>query len=500
MNESSTAMLDIDEIHVEDGFNPRTEFDPDEHRELVGSIEQNGITSALTVRPNGGTHYIVVDGERRLRAAKDAGIKQIPVLIREGDDALVAALVANLIRADLSLVEEARGFLRLAELEKLRTNKQVGERIGKSAAYVGDLKRMLKLPEECLPYFASGVVPLKAERNLRRIAKVSPRIAACACELAEREEVESRDLVDSLDDVLHAVWQAKFDDPPTMIKPEGVELAQVIEDEEKRSALVAALREARDLPYEPLEIRLGEPEIDAARAAGRLIEVEVDHGSWSSVSRFITDRELAGDLAQRAIERSVREAKEQEERRLKAAKKAGRPTTLEEEKEAKSQARAEAKVTQAAAAHYNEGVGRKLIERRGAAGRKEHGLNRAKALAAILLADHNGLAAAGIRLVLPQLREIERRTLKSGESREKTTYASRETSEEYLWMKVEKARSRDEVLEILTEAIIAGALADDAAIARSHRVEWFSPGGAEAVKLLSAEIKAARPRRSRVSR
>lgn len=56
MNGPSTAVLDIDEIKVEDGFNPRTEFDPDKHRELVASMEQTGIAQALTVRRNGGTH------------------------------------------------------------------------------------------------------------------------------------------------------------------------------------------------------------------------------------------------------------------------------------------------------------------------------------------------------------------------------------------------------------------------------------------------------------
>ena len=501
MSESSTAMLDIDAIHVEDGFNPRTEFNSDEHRELVASIEQHGIAQALTVRPNGGTHYILVAGERRLRAARDAGLRRVPVLIRDGDGALAAALAENLIRADLNPVEEAQAILRLAELEKLATNKEMAERIGKSAAYVGDRRRLLKLPEECLPFFASGAVPLEAERNLRRIAKVSPRIAVCACELAQSRKVEPRELVDSFDNVLYAVSQAKFDDPPTMIEPSGVELEQVIEDEEKRSKLLEALVEAKpDLVRAPSRFRLGQLEIDAARAAGCLVEVEVDHGSWSSIAMFITDRELAGDLAERHLERAVKEAREQEEHRVKAAKKAGRPTTKDEEKEARAKAREEAKVAKASAEGLNENVGRKLIERRGAPGRKEHGLVRAKALAAILLADHDGLAAAGIRLVLPQLREVERKTLKSGATREKINYADRTACHEYLWNRVQEARTEGEVIELLTEAIIAGELADDAAIAQAHRVGWFSRGGREAVKLLSTEIKAARPRRGRASR
>jgi ParB/RepB/Spo0J family partition protein len=497
MSEPSMAVLDIDAIHVEDGFNPRTEFDPDKHRELVASIKQNGITQALTVRPNGGTHYILVAGERRLRAAKDAGVKKVPVLIRKGDGALAAALAENLIRADLNPVEEAHAILRLAELERLGTNKEIAARIGKSAVYVGDRRRLLNLPEECLPFFATGAVPLEAERNLRRIAKVSPRIAVCACELAQTGKVEPHELVDSFDNVLYAVSRAKFEDPPTMIEPSSVDLAQVIADETKRSKL---LSDKAHLISVPNHIRLGQLEIDAARAAGCLIEIEIDHGGWSSMAMFITDRELAGDLTERHLERAAKEAQELEERRIKAAKRSGKPTTEDEEKEARAKAREEANAAKTSAERFNESVGRKLIERRGTLGRKKHGLKRAKALAAIFLADHDGLAAAGIRLVLPQLREMDRRTLKSGATREKVNYANRGTCHDYLWNRVQEARTEGEVIELLTEALIAGELADDGAIAQSHRVGWFSEGRQKAVELLSGEIKAARPRARHASR
>lgn len=341
---------------------------------------------------------------------------------------------------------------------------------------------------------------MEAERNLRRIAKVSPRIAVCACELAQTGKVEPHELVDSFDNVLYAVSRSKFEDPPTMIEPSSVNLVQAIEDEEKRSKLLEALMDVKPhLPGLPSYVSLGQLEIDAARAAGCLIEIEVDQGRWFSTVMFITDRELAGDLTERYLERAVKEAREQEERRIKTARKAGKPTTKDEEKEARAKAREEAKAAKASAERFNERVGRKLIERRGAAGRKKHGLNRAKALAAILLADHDGLPAAGIRLVLPQLQEIERKTLKSGATREKINYADRTACHEYLCNRVQEARSEGEVIELLTEAIIAGELADDAAIARSHRVGWFSRGGQKAVKLLSAEVKAARPRRSRAA-
>ncbi|MGE0065722.1 MAG: ParB/RepB/Spo0J family partition protein [Solirubrobacterales bacterium] len=501
MSDPSTAVLDIDTIKVEDGFNPRTEFDPDQHRELVASIEQNGIAQALTVRPNGGTHYILVAGERRLRAAREAGVKKVPVLIREGDGALAAALAENLIRADLNPVEEAQAIVRLAALENLGTNKKIGARIGKSAGYVGDRKRLLKLPEDCLPFFASGAVPMEAERNLRKVAEVSPQIAVCTCELAQRGEVEAHDLLDAFGDVLYAVSQAKFEQAPPMIEPRSVYLDQVIADEEKRAKLLEALDEA--MPHMagvPKSVSLGQPEIDDARAAGCLVEVEVDRGEWVSTTRFITDRELAGDLAERHVDRALKRRRELEEKQLKAAESAGKPTTEDEKKAARAKGREEAKAAKATAERANEKVGVKLIERRGAAGRKEHGLNRAKAVAAVLLADHDGLAAAGIMLALPQLREVERKTLKSGAKREKINYASRDACHEYIWNRVEKARSEGEVMEILTEAMIAGELVDDAAIAQSRRVGWFSRGGREAIKLLAAEVKAARPRRSRESR
>jgi ParB-like chromosome segregation protein Spo0J len=71
MSDPSMAVLDLDAIKVEDGFNPRTEFDPDKHRELVASIEEHGITQALTVRPNASHHH-----RRRAALASGAGGRQ----------------------------------------------------------------------------------------------------------------------------------------------------------------------------------------------------------------------------------------------------------------------------------------------------------------------------------------------------------------------------------------------------------------------------------------
>jgi ParB family chromosome partitioning protein len=500
MSNPTTALLDIDLIDVEEGFNPRSDFDQAAMKELVASIEQSGLATALTVRPNGGSRHVLVAGERRLIAAKRAGLRKVPVVIREKEGALAAAVAENLIRSDLNPVEEAKALKRLSELEKLTTHKKLAARIGKSAGFVSERLRILELPEGCHPAIASGVVPVEGERNLRAVAKVAPRVAECACELVQRGELVGREIVTAFDDVLVTVSQARFKAPPMMIDPGAVRLREVVSDAEKLARLHEAHRKARPwLHGDDLLITLGEPEIDAARAAGQLIEFEADHGEWSSVARFLTDRELAGDLAERVVERVAKVVEERERRRAKEAARAGRPTP-EAEKAARADKREEAKKAKADAERFNEGVGRNLMQCRAAAARKEHGLNRAKAIAAVLLADHDGLAGRGLRLVLPQLREVEHKKLKSGQSREKITYADRDAANEYLWTKIEAARSEAQVIELLTEAFVAAALADEAAVARSKRIHWYSPGRKRAEKLLAAEIKAARLRRSRASR
>jgi ParB family chromosome partitioning protein len=502
MDTPTTALLDIDSIDVEEGFNPRIEFDDGEMNELVASIQQSGITTALTVRPNGGARHVLVAGERRLIAARKAGLKQIPVLIRGEDGALAAAVAENLIRSDLNPVEEARALKRLSELEKIPTHKKLAARVGKSAGFVSERLRLLDLPEGCHPAIAAGVVPLEAERNLREVAKVSPRVAECACELVQSGELAGREIVTALDDVLVAISRSRFKAPPTMIDPDAVRLREVVPDEKKLAALLEAHHKARPwVQGDDVLISFGEAEIDAARAARQLIEFEVDHGEWPSVARFVTDRELAGDLAERVIERVAREAEELEERRAKAAARAGQPQLTEDEaKVARAEKRQEAKQAKADAERFNEALGRKLMERRSAATRKEQGLNRVKALAAVLLADHDGLAGCGLRLVLPQLREVEHKTLKSGEARQKITYADRNSANEYLWKKVDEARTESQVIEVMAEALVASALADEAAVAQSNKVHWYSPGRERAEKLLAADIQAARPRRSRASR
>jgi ParB/RepB/Spo0J family partition protein len=499
MSEPTTAVLDVDAIETSEGFNPRTDFDEESLAELEASIRQSGVVSALTVRPNGGEKFVLIAGERRLIAARRAGLKQVPVLIRDDEGALAAAIAENLIRADLNPIEEAEALRRLVEAEKLETHKELAARIGKSAGFVSERLRLLALPEGVRVHIAGGEVPVEAERDLRKVAKVSPRVAECACELVARGKFKGRDLVSKFDEVLVAVASSRFEEAPTMIDPQALQLSAAQVDAEKCRALaeryIAALPHAK--AEDPL-IRLGEAEVDAARAAGCLIEHRVDHGGWESTIAFITDRDLAADLAERAVERIEKRAAKWDAHKARSGGGESNPEpTAEQRKETRKLEREAAKELTEKARRFNEGLGAKLLQRRGGASRKEHGLARAKALATIVLADHDGLAGRGLRLALPQLRDIEVKTLKSGESRERVNYADREQCAGYLAERIETAKSVNEVLELLADALIAALVADEAAVPQSGRIHWYSPARDRVEQLLAAEIKVLRPRRVR---
>jgi ParB family chromosome partitioning protein len=489
MDEAKTQTVEIDRIRVEDGFNPRTDFDEGSLSELEASIRQTGLVTALTVRPNG-EGYVLIAGQRRLIAAKRAGLTAVPVLVREGSDALAAAVAENLIRADLDPIEEANALARLAEAEKLATNKQLAERVGKSSAYVSERLRLLALPEAVQVQVAAGKVPVAAERELRKAAKVSSAIAECACKLVARGEIEGRDLLERFDEVLHAVAESNLRQRPPMVEVgRGAMLSQLVSDPEQHKALAERIAatspyRAEDDPY----LHLAEAEVDAARAAGRLLEYEVDHGGWTSSVAYLCDTELAADLALRTVERLEKEAAEQAKEITGEARSNGAVESSEQVQERVSTERREgrekARKDATKARSFNLDLGRKLLARRGAASRKEHSLARARALAEIVLADNPNLAARGLRLVLPQLQEVETKTLKSGESRETVSYRDAGECEDYL-------RKR------ISEALIAAQTADERELAQSRRIHWWSSAESRIAKLLAPDVKSVRPGRRR---
>lgn len=137
---------------------PRTEFDADAHAELVHSIASIGLLQPIVVRPAGAA-YELVAGERRLRAAKDAGFATIGAIIRQtdDDDLLRDALLENLHRANLNALEEAAAYAQLLA-DFGCTQDELATRIGRSRPQVTNTLRLLKLPADVQRRVAAGVI------------------------------------------------------------------------------------------------------------------------------------------------------------------------------------------------------------------------------------------------------------------------------------------------------------------------------------------------------
>jgi ParB family chromosome partitioning protein len=140
-------------------YQPRKEFDEERLKSLAESIRQYGILQPLTVtrveveRPDGGIHseYELIAGERRLRAAMLIGLKQVPVVIRAGEESgkmkLELAIIENLQREDLNAIDRAKALAQLASEFGL-THGEIGTKVGKSREFVSNSIRLLALPEE----------------------------------------------------------------------------------------------------------------------------------------------------------------------------------------------------------------------------------------------------------------------------------------------------------------------------------------------------------------
>jgi ParB family chromosome partitioning protein len=136
---------------------PRTTFDPDTLAALAASIEASGVVQPLLVRPLADGSYELVAGERRWRAAQQAGLEKIPAVVRDQaePERLQAALIENMVREDLNPVEEAKACAALVEDLGL-TKEELARRVGRSRPAVSNLIRLLELPDEALDMLQSG--------------------------------------------------------------------------------------------------------------------------------------------------------------------------------------------------------------------------------------------------------------------------------------------------------------------------------------------------------
>ena len=140
-------------------WQPRQTFDEDALRELAESIKANGVIQPLICRKNTEGRYELIAGERRLRASIDAHLAKVPVILVDAEDRRAAemAIIENIQRQDLNVIEEAEGYRTLAETFNL-TQQDVADRVGKARASVANAVRLLDLPDEVKQLIGSGLL------------------------------------------------------------------------------------------------------------------------------------------------------------------------------------------------------------------------------------------------------------------------------------------------------------------------------------------------------
>jgi ParB family chromosome partitioning protein len=173
---SRIVYIPIHEIIPNPG-QPRRHFDPDGLRELSGSIARYGILQPLSVRRRDGG-FELVSGERRLRAAKMAGLTEAPCIILDvnGPESSVLALVENLQRRDLDFIEEAEGLARLVNIHGF-SQEEAARRVGKSQSAVANKLRILKLPKDLLYVIRQSGLTERHARALLRLNNNEERVA-----------------------------------------------------------------------------------------------------------------------------------------------------------------------------------------------------------------------------------------------------------------------------------------------------------------------------------
>ena len=166
---SRTKLVPVDTI-TPDPNQPRKRFDEDALEELAKSLKQHGVLQPLIVSEEGADRYTLIAGERRLRAARIAGLARVPVIIRTLDDQhkVENALIENIQREDLNAIEMATSYAKLNQQFNMKMS-DVAQRVGKASSTVSNMVRLLELPKEAKEALIEGTI---SEGHARAILAV----------------------------------------------------------------------------------------------------------------------------------------------------------------------------------------------------------------------------------------------------------------------------------------------------------------------------------------
>lgn len=179
VSDGTALQIPVEKI-IPNPHQPRSQMDESELQDLAASIRQHGILQPLIVtHETGEDHYVLIAGERRLRAAQMVGLDSVPVLIREASDMqrLELALIENVQRADLGALEKAEAYRQLSEAFGL-SHEDIGTQVGKSREAITNTLRLLKLPETVRAALSAGQISEGHARALLRLNTPQAQIAA----------------------------------------------------------------------------------------------------------------------------------------------------------------------------------------------------------------------------------------------------------------------------------------------------------------------------------
>ena len=498
MTTPTLSMVPLAKIKPSDGDNPRSEFGDEQMAELVASIKRHGIITPLTLAPDGEDGFTIIAGERRFRAAKAAKLRQVPAQVREADgEALTLAVTENVIRADLSLTEEARAYRRL--VDEHGSAATVARLVGKSERLIVERLDLLRLPDDAQALLGARRVPLACVPALVRIAEGEPLLAdLTAAWLGERPHDAALFPVDPgefVDDVLRADWTSDDGEPLHPVAysvsefGSGPTLPRSVHDEQAVDAVLAKLGEHAARVAEALEalpqiehaseydwaarqaegtrwrecFSLDDQDADAARAFGCLLELGGRNGRSHA---YVTDPEW---LADRLVQKIATHTTVTRERRSRATDdRASAARENDPEKEARRQERQRQYEARVSARARNLDLGAAL-----ATWQPKLDAEAVKLLGSIVLHQYGKAAAWAYRLC------TEQPTTTNKQGKVTVCYprgaeAERQQHEEAA-KALTRARTPEDALAVVLRLLVAQRLADTDGLPNADRQGIYEP-------------------------
>ncbi|WP_217913839.1 ParB/RepB/Spo0J family partition protein [Miltoncostaea marina] len=469
---TTLAVLPIDAISVREGWNPRSGDDDIEHQALADSVRAQGILQPLLVERTD-ERAVLLDGHRRLAAARAAGITDVPVIERTGEDGeapqLAAALAANMRRRGLDPIEEARAYERAAKAGW--PQRRIAEAVGCSPRHVSQRLRLLRLPHGVQEAIGGGALPLSAVPTVETIAAVAPAVADALAAALATGTITAAEVSDHPEGALTELAQdeANGKGPSLVAVPGYQDLAAL--------PLHADLA-ARAVASGVTGVSFSAEDMDAARAFGCLIEFP-DRGDRYWHRGFVADPAFIADRVALHVERAEERARQEAERRATAQAEtasagADDDAAAESDEDRRRRERREAAENRRAARLANLDLGRRALLAYGEPADVTMALARAVALVA--LHHHAQDAAQGLRLTHERLQRTETTTTKAGATRERVRYPERHEAETALTEWIEAARTPAQVLGRTVQALLAAFYADQEALPQSERRAADIPG------------------------